>query len=104
MRAGLIVGGAFLMVFGAFLFLTIFFTLFGILFGFVGFIMFVVGLATSSRQYVPVTPSPQVAFYGPQERRPPPQEQKTIVLVICPQCKSRVPSESKFCPQCGANL
>lgn len=26
------------------------------------------------------------------------------ILAICPQCKSRVPSESKFCLECGADL
>ena len=38
-------------------------------------------------------------------RQPPPSPLQTpIVLAICPQCKSRVPSESKFCPECGTNL
>lgn len=32
----------------------------------------------------------------------PPQE--PTVLAICPQCKSRIPSESKFCLECGTNL
>lgn len=26
------------------------------------------------------------------------------VLAICPQCKSRVPSNSKYCLECGADL
>lgn len=27
-----------------------------------------------------------------------------VVLAICPKCKNRIPSESKFCPECGENL
>ncbi|MDH5376359.1 MAG: hypothetical protein OEZ21_11750 [Candidatus Bathyarchaeota archaeon] len=30
--------------------------------------------------------------------------QEPTVLAICPQCKSRIPSESKFCLECGTNL
>jgi len=30
--------------------------------------------------------------------------QQTTVVAICPQCKHRIPAESKFCPECGANL
>jgi hypothetical protein len=26
------------------------------------------------------------------------------VLAICPQCKNRIPSESKYCPECGTDL
>jgi len=26
------------------------------------------------------------------------------VLAICPQCRNRIPAESKFCPECGENL
>ncbi len=28
----------------------------------------------------------------------------SAVLAICPSCKSRVPSTSKYCPECGADL
>jgi membrane-bound ClpP family serine protease len=94
MRAGLIIGGAFLMVFGAVLVLTILLSMFGFVFGFVGFIMFIVGLVTSSKQNITVSTPSNASV----------PEQKTIVLAICPQCKSRVPSESKFCPNCGASL
>ena len=27
-----------------------------------------------------------------------------VILAICPQCRSRVPSESKYCLECGADL
>lgn len=27
-----------------------------------------------------------------------------MVLAICPECKSRIPSESKYCPECGTDL
>ena len=26
------------------------------------------------------------------------------ILAICPQCKSRIPSDSKYCLECGTNL
>lgn len=32
------------------------------------------------------------------------EEQTQKVLAICYECKNRIPSESKFCPECGANL
>jgi uncharacterized membrane protein YjgN (DUF898 family) len=28
----------------------------------------------------------------------------SMVLAICPQCKSRIPSTSKYCPECGTDL
>ena len=42
----------------------------------------------------------------PKRIRQPPSSppQEPIVLAICPQCNSRIPSESKFCPKCGTNL
>lgn len=36
--------------------------------------------------------------------RKPYLEKKQVVLAICPNCKSRISSDSKFCPECGANL
>jgi hypothetical protein len=30
--------------------------------------------------------------------------QPTVVLAICPECKSRIPSNSKYCLECGADL
>lgn len=27
-----------------------------------------------------------------------------IILAICPICKTRIPSEAKYCPECGADL
>lgn len=26
------------------------------------------------------------------------------VILICPKCSSHIPVESKFCPECGADL
>lgn len=28
----------------------------------------------------------------------------SLVLAICPRCKNRVPSTSKYCPECGTDL
>jgi hypothetical protein len=28
----------------------------------------------------------------------------SLVVAICPQCKNRIPSESKYCPECGTDL
>ena len=96
-RAGLIIGGLFLMVFGAVLLYTIIFGLIALLFEFIGLIMLIAGLVTSSERVL-VTSSPQVIVHGTSE------EKKQIVLAICPQCKNRISSESKFCPECGENL
>jgi len=38
----------------------------------------------------------------PTPPRSPPQE--PTVLAICPKCKSRIPSKSKFCLECGTDL
>ena len=27
-----------------------------------------------------------------------------MILAICPQCKSRIPSDSKYCLECGTDL
>ena len=27
-----------------------------------------------------------------------------MILVICPNCKSRIPADSKYCPECGEDL
>jgi ribosomal protein L40E len=32
------------------------------------------------------------------------QSPSTLVLAICPECKSRIPAEAKYCPECGADL
>ena len=40
----------------------------------------------------------------PQPIQPQPQQQIVRTLVICPKCGIRVPSEMKFCPECGASL
>ena len=137
MRAGLIIGGLFLMVFGAVLLLTIIFGLIALLFEFIGLIMLIVGLFTSESERVIVTSSPQVTVYGTgkgnisedtkycskcgaknQENArfclvcgqiftqpiSASSEEKTKILAICPECKNRIASNSKFCPECGASL
>jgi len=42
---------------------------------------------------------------GAEKPAPPASSsQEPIVLAICPQCKNRIPSKSKFCPECGTDL
>lgn len=64
----------------------------------IGGIMFLSGLFMPSKQNLP-TPAPTIV---PQQETKPPVE--PTVLVICPNCKARVPSESRFCLECGENL
>jgi len=63
-----------------------------------GGIMFISGLFLPS-QKDSQTPVPNVVVNS---------ETKSLVepalLVICPNCKARVPSKSKFCLECGENL
>jgi len=58
----------------------------------VGFITFIAGLASSPVKRTKTLKTPS----GPLERQ--------TILAICPQCKNRIPSESKYCPECGTNL
>jgi len=96
LRAGLIIGGAFLMFFGGILFFTIIFTLLGMLFGFVGFIMLIVGLVTSSPERVVVSsPVKQTVYVSP--------EQKPISTDIkyCIACGTQTTKDAQFCKKCG---
>lgn len=91
MRAGLIIGGVFVMLIAVFCFFTIILIPLAILFGLVGLIMIVVGCVTSSPKPSP-PPTPMVI------------STQREVLVICPECHVRVSSEAKFCPECGEDL
>lgn len=42
-------------------------------------------------------PPPQTVIVQQQPAEP-------KVLLVCPKCKARVPSDSKFCPECGEDL
>jgi uncharacterized paraquat-inducible protein A len=92
--------GAFLLVVGALAFLvTWWIPLIGLLAGaggLLGFLLLIIGLVIPSerRQEPVIVQSPQ-----PQQ----PWSAQTI-LAICPQCKNRIPSDSAFCPRCGADL
>ena len=99
MRVGVVVGGVVLMVIGLMLLSTLsvswgryeggIYVFFPLALGgsmiFIGFVVLIAGLATSP----------------PEKRRP---RQPTRVLLVCPNCKARIPSTSKFCPECGADL
>ena len=68
---------------------------------FFGFILLIAGLAASSERR---NQEPPIVFQAPaQYTTPQPisQNAPSVVLAICPNCKIRIPSESKFCPECG---
>lgn len=100
MRAGLIIGGFFLMVFGAILFLTIIFFILGILAGLVGFIMLIVGLVTSPPERV-IVQSP--ANVTTTVYAPPPPEQRPINAgtKYCAACGTPNSTDTQFCKRCG---
>ena len=99
MRAGLIIGGLFLMFVGILLFITIIFIPFAILCGLIGFAMLIVGLFTSSN----TVPRQQIVYGSPPSHY---QAQTAPVryLILCPNCRNRVDSDVNFCPKCGADL
>ncbi len=39
-----------------------------------------------------------------QQELPPPTSTQQIEYIICPQCQSELPSNSKFCNECGAKI
>jgi len=97
MRSGVTAGGIFLMIIGigiAFLWSgepeggTLTPPIIGGGIGFIGFLTFIAGLAASS----------------PKEKPTEIKEEKTKEVAICPDCKSRIPVNSKFCPECGTDL
>jgi predicted lipid-binding transport protein (Tim44 family) len=102
MRAGLIIGGLFLMFVGIFLFFTLIFTLFGILCGFVGFVMLIAGLATSSPervQYVYQQQPPTVVYPPPQPQQQPYSNQAGVKY--CVACGAPNSMSNQFCGKCG---
>jgi hypothetical protein len=67
----------------------------GVPLAFAGVILLIVGVAAF---IVGLVSSPTVNVVVSEKRDAP------KVLAICPKCHSRIPSENKFCPECGANL
>jgi len=125
LRSGVVVAGALIMILGLFFlsFLGAMWTSFGDIrgggFGLffpqliglgmlgIGFILIIAGLAASPIE------RPRTIIRQVQERPAPPSAPSpspapaptvTQVLAICPQCKARIASNSKFCPECGADL
>ncbi len=116
MRGGTVAGAVLLMILG-FVFVSMFpvqsvggvqgmFSpqIIGILLMVLGFVLFIAGLAASPKEEKqppqPIVINQSPPAYLPQQ--PPIAEQK--VLAICPKCKKRIASESKFCPECGFDL
>jgi hypothetical protein len=119
MRAGLIIAGAFMMVFGAVLGFTIIFLLMGILFGLIGLVMLIVGCVTSGRKqpqaqqivyaYPPPTyPQPttyqQPPTYPPQNNFPYPSVQPPHNQRYCGTCGTPNPTTNQYCAACGKKL
>jgi ribosomal protein L40E len=61
----------------------------------IGFLVFIAGLAASPTE----KPQPPTIITTPS-----PTSTQTTVLAICPNCKARVPTEAKYCNECGADL
>jgi hypothetical protein len=106
MRAGLIIGGLFLMFVGGILFYTIIFTLFGILCGVIGFIMLIVGLVTLSKPsqvtttvYTPAYTPP--VYAPPVYPQPPPVTSTYQGVKYCTACGTPSPKENQYCGKCG---
>jgi len=86
----------------------------GILLMLLGFILFIAGLAASPKEekqpiiiQAPAPYMPPRSMYDERawerlvegSRNTP-----SVVLAICPNCKKRIPSENKFCPECGYDI
>jgi hypothetical protein len=102
-RETLIIGGVFLMLLGVVILYTTVESMIAQLFLFVGLIIIMLGFVTPRKRII-VTPLPQVIIHGTTEKEIISSEERTKILAICPECKNRIPSNSKFCPECGANL
>jgi len=123
-RAGLLIGGIFLLLFGIVLFGTIFLAPLGVLLAFIGFIMLIVGAVTSPprpqvvlvQQPAPIyypPPTPQFA-YNPNQPVPPPvmvnvQPAVTAppppqIMRRCSYCNAVYSESLGKCPQCGAGF
>lgn len=107
MRAGLCVGGVTVMILGALCVLTIILLPLGLLIGLVGFVMLIVGIFTSGHKHEhihqPIQLTQQVTSSTPHAI-PTTSYATPEVLVICPECKARISTKSKFCPECGAEI
>ncbi len=101
MRAGLIIGGLFLMFVGFILFFTFIFTLFGIFCGLIGFVMLIVGLFTQHPtrvRYVYPQSSPQPQ-YSPQQ-----PYGGAAGVKYCSNCGAPNARDSQFCNRCGTKF
>jgi hypothetical protein len=72
----------------------------------IGFLTFIAGLAASPPTEQKTTVIRQTPVQTLKSKLPIPQRQRvqTKVVAICPKCKNRIPLNSKFCPECGADL
>jgi predicted lipid-binding transport protein (Tim44 family) len=106
LRAGLIIGGLFLMFIGIVLFASIIFIAFGILCGLIGFVMLIVGLATSSnpKQVVYNYPSQSpTVVYPPQNPQyiQSMQSPNQVTSKYCTACGTPNSKDNQFCGKCG---
>jgi len=76
----------------------------GVVMGIVGFLTFIVGLAASDTEKY--RSQPQQKRYPPFYKKPSTQQPTQLIktVAICPQCKNRIPTNVKFCPECGLDL
>ena len=105
-NSGAVAVGLVFMIFGFFLLFTIILFFLGIVLGFVGFITFIVGLASSSPQtYVIHQPAPMVYYPPPATAYSPPgltpQGGPGRTFVKCRQCQSVFEQSIGRCPACG---
>jgi len=130
MRGGVLAGGVVMMIIGIILmsFFSVGYSSGGGVAGFfspqligiglflLGFIIMIAGLAASSEkknQGQPIiiqAPTPYLSPRSMYDERAwerlveGSRNTPSVILAICPNCKKRIPSENKFCPECGYDI
>lgn len=94
MRAGLIVGGALMIIMGLMLIATFICAIIGIIFGLIGMVMIIVGLVASGR--------PKQVVYQQVVQQPP--IPRSMNSNFCSYCGTDNPMDYNFCGQCRESL